>query len=317
MLGVVIPAYKRKDCLRKTLQSLTLQTKQSFYVIVVDDHSPEPLKDVIDEFKWKLHIKYIYTEQNGGPGVARQIGLNYCYEKNFDYVVFLDSDDLLFPQAIARLDQEIHFNDADLVSFSFWSEDKKTGGKKVEAKNKTFIHGKIYRTEFLLNKNITFPALRTNEDLAFNMKVFGLSNKIYYKDEVIHLFCAEQTSLTRCGESKAALQFDYIGAIYDSCNFIKQHDEIDDEMIMAIFNCYNSYQRGICLGGSPTETLKKQIAWLLGLEEFQSKLKDVRWLRGASEILVQGIEFNEKFITFPKTFNEWLEEMQNYGNSNN
>jgi hypothetical protein len=55
----------------------------------------------------------------------------------------------------------------------------------------------------------------------------------------------------------------------------------------------------------------------LGLEEFQSKLKDVRWLRGASEILVQGIEFNEKFITFPKTFNEWLEEMQNYGNSNN
>ena len=84
MLGIVIPAYKRKDCLRQALQSLCYQTYRKFFFILVDDHSPEPLKDVVEEFDNRLHIIYRYAEENGGPGVARQIGLNLCYEKNFD-----------------------------------------------------------------------------------------------------------------------------------------------------------------------------------------------------------------------------------------
>ena len=64
MLGIVIPAYKRKECLREALQSLVLQTYKKFFVIVVDDHSPEPLEPVAKEFEDTLHIKYIYLPEN-------------------------------------------------------------------------------------------------------------------------------------------------------------------------------------------------------------------------------------------------------------
>ena len=159
MVGVVIPAYKRKDCLRKTLTSLTLQTKKSFYVVIVDDHSPEPLKDVVQEFKGKFHLKYIYLEENGGPGVARQAGLNYCYDKGFNFVVFLDSDDYLFPHALARLYREINLNGADIASANFCVENDKGRNLLTQAKNRTFVHAKMYRTTFLKENNIAFSSL--------------------------------------------------------------------------------------------------------------------------------------------------------------
>ena len=316
MIGVVIPAYKRKECLRKTLQSLVLQTKKNFYVVVVDDHSPEPLEDVIKEFKWKLHLKYIYAETNGGPGAARQIGLNYCYQQGFEFVVFLDSDDLLFPHAIARMEQEIHFTQADIVSFAFWKEDKRKKGKKVSAENKTFVHGKIYRTDYLQTNNITFPNLRTNEDLAFNLKAIELSNNVSYQDEVLHLFCADMNSITRCGDHRAELELDYVEAIYDAAHFLKQKNKITDIIIMSIFDCYNSFQRGVCFGGAVSQKQKEHLSWLLRVEEFQDKLAEAGWLKGAAEILLQGVYFDGRFISFPQNFNDWLGEYTNADSNN-
>ena len=78
MLGVVIPAYRRTDCLREALNSLVAQTYTRFFVIVVDDHSEIPLWSVVEPFEEKLHIRYVYADRNGGPGAARQIGLDLC-----------------------------------------------------------------------------------------------------------------------------------------------------------------------------------------------------------------------------------------------
>ena len=80
MLGIVIPAYEREDCLRGALDSLITQMRKDFTVFVIDDHSPKPLEAVVNEYKDKLNIVYIYAEENGGPGAARQLGLNKCYE---------------------------------------------------------------------------------------------------------------------------------------------------------------------------------------------------------------------------------------------
>ena len=128
MLGIVIPAYKRKDCLREALESLTVQTMKRFFVVVVDDHSPEPLESVIDEFSDRLNIKYIYAEKNGGPGAARQIGLEACYKAGFDLVMFMDSDDMLYPQAAARLTHEINHNSTDMISSGIWVEKRHEPG---------------------------------------------------------------------------------------------------------------------------------------------------------------------------------------------
>ena len=124
-----------------------------------DSHSPEPLEDIVKEFEDKLHIKYVYAKENGGPGVARQIGLEICYKSNFDLVMFMDSDDVLCPQAIARLTYEINHSNADIVSSAVWAEDKCGTGSLLSSTNKTWLHGKIYRINHLKNNDIALSLI--------------------------------------------------------------------------------------------------------------------------------------------------------------
>lgn len=310
MTGVIIPAYKRPDCLRKALTSLTLQNYTSFYVVVVDDHSPEPLKEVVDEFKKKLHIKYIYTEKNGGPGVARQIGLEWCYEKKFEYVMFMDSDDLVFPHTIAMLNNAIHINDADFVSSSIWKENVFGLGEIVEYGNIVFLHGKYYKTSFLKENNISFSTLRTNEDLVFNFTVRELSKKPYFLDETLYFFRAEPNSITRNGKNSAQLELDYGEALYLSyLNFSQKKDTPSNRFISSVFNAYNSFQRVLLLNEKIPKDRFLHFQWLLQQEFFKESLHDPYWIKQMPTLIQQGEIIDGVFLPFKQTFSEWLEEM--------
>ena len=308
MIGVVIPVYKRKKCLIKTLRSLTLQTKQSFYVVIVDDHSPEPLKDTVMSFSNELHIKYIYLEKNVGPGLARQAGLEYCYKQNFEFVLFLDSDDFLFPHALAKLNYEINKTSSDIVSSEIHIEDNYCLRKNFLASNKTFVHGKMYRTNFLKQNNITFPSLRTNEDLAFNLKAFGSTDKVALINEPLHVFHNEPNSITRCGKNSLNLEIDYIEAIYDAATYLKENRNINNEMILNIFNCYNCYQTALLLGGKFSTEQTKHLKWLLALQEFREGLNNKKNLSLLPEIIQQVVLIDNNLKQFKQSFEEWLEE---------
>ena len=168
MLAVVIPAYKREQPLREALQSLVNQTYHKFFTIVVDDHSPIPLENVAKEFENSLHIHYIYAEENGGPGAARQIGLNLCYQNNIELVTFLDSDDKLFPHALERLTYEINHTRSDIVSASFWCEDGEGLGASQDAENATWMHGKIYKTALYYAKPLVTLTFKNPLCIMFN-----------------------------------------------------------------------------------------------------------------------------------------------------
>ena len=317
MLGIVIPVYKRKDCLREALESLTVQTMKRFYVIVVDDHSPEPLESVIDEFSDKLNIKYIYAEENGGPGAARQIGLEACYKAGFDLVMFMDSDDLLFPHSVSRLTYEINHSAANVVSSGIWVERKNEPGYLIQGDNKTWMHGKIYRTQYLKDNNIVFPPIRTNEDLAFNLSALEATEDKAILEEVLYLFRDEKNSLTRSGENDSLVNgADYINAIFYAAKYLKETIGLNDQMLINIMNCYNYYQNTIVFGGEIFEEVKERLRWLINLEELQKKLCKYSWMWERRRTIVQWVCFRDKIYYYPQTFKDWLEEYTN-GNSNN
>ena len=318
MLGIVIPAYKREKCLREALESLTIQTMKRFFVIVVDDHSPEPLKNVVEEFSNRLNIKYIYAEENGGPGAARQIGLEACYKAGFDLVMFMDSDDLLYPHAVARLTHEINHSAMDLISSGIWVEKKYEPGCPLPASNKTWLHGKIFRTQYLKDNNICFPLIRTNEDLAFNLMVSEGTAKKAIIEETLYLFRDEKSSITRGGEYAAASfgGSDYIDAIYYATKYLKEKNSLTNQIFIDILNCYNFYQQAGLLGGSVTEITKKHLCWLINLDEFQEKINNPKWFIDYIQVIKQAMYHNNQIYYFEQTFKDWLEEYTD-GNSNN
>lgn len=98
--SVVVPVYNRPDELRELLQSLTQQTWKNFEVIIVEDGSTNRSDSVVDEFRDKLHIEYIF-KPNSGPGPSRNLGFTHA---KGDYFVVFDSDCIIPPTYFEEVD---------------------------------------------------------------------------------------------------------------------------------------------------------------------------------------------------------------------
>ena len=85
--SLIIPVYNRPDEVDELLQSLTEQRFKDFEVIVVEDGSAVPCKDVVEKYTACLDIHY-YNKPNSGPGQTRNYGVE---RSQGTYVLILDS----------------------------------------------------------------------------------------------------------------------------------------------------------------------------------------------------------------------------------
>lgn len=107
----MIPTYNRANLLSQTIGSVLVQTYRDFELIVVDDGSTDATQEVVRS-RDDSRIRYYFQENAGGPAARNRGG---C-ECRTPYVVFLDSDDLLRPDALANLmSVAAKHMDADLI----------------------------------------------------------------------------------------------------------------------------------------------------------------------------------------------------------
>ncbi len=96
LVSVIIPTYNRADLISKTVDSVLAQTFSDYEVIVVDDGSQDETQAVLA--KYEKHVRVI-IQQNQGAGEARNTGIRTAQG---EYLAFLDSDDLWFPNKLAE-----------------------------------------------------------------------------------------------------------------------------------------------------------------------------------------------------------------------
>src|SRR5690606_24922127 len=99
-VSIIIPTYNRAQLVSLAISSVLNQSYDYLELIVVDDGSNDHTKAVIELFSTDNRIKYIPLANNKGRSAARNIGIEYI---SGDFVMFLDSDDYLAPEAIERL----------------------------------------------------------------------------------------------------------------------------------------------------------------------------------------------------------------------
>jgi len=92
-VSIVIPAYNASQWIAETLESVLAQSFSDFEVIVVDDGSTDNTANVVSRFK---RVQYIH-KPNGGEGSARNVGIQAAQG---EYIAFVDSDDLWFPDKL-------------------------------------------------------------------------------------------------------------------------------------------------------------------------------------------------------------------------
>ena len=184
--SVIIPVYNRPDEADELLQSLTRQSFKDFEVIIVEDGSSVPCKDVAERYQNILDIRY-YAKPNSGPGQTR----NYGAERSQgEYLIILDSDCILPEGYFAAVEEELQKAPADAfggpdrahVSFtdiqkaiysmtSFFTTGGIRGGKTKMDKfyPRSFNMGvrrEVYETLG------GFSRMRFGEDIDFSIRIF-------------------------------------------------------------------------------------------------------------------------------------------------
>ena len=89
--SIIIPVFNRPDEVDELLESLCQQTVKDFEVLIIEDGSVKPCKDVCDKYANVLDLHY-YAKENSGPGQSRNYGAE---RSNGEYVIILDSDVVL------------------------------------------------------------------------------------------------------------------------------------------------------------------------------------------------------------------------------
>lgn len=86
--SIIVPVYNRIDEVADLLESLSRQTVNNFELVLVEDGSTQPCKDVVKLYEDKFPIQYYYKE-NEGRSIARNYGMERA---EGDYFIFFDSD---------------------------------------------------------------------------------------------------------------------------------------------------------------------------------------------------------------------------------
>src|SRR5581483_7648961 len=95
-ISVVIPTHNRALLLQRALRSVVAQSRPPDEILVVDDGSTDDTAEVVRRFE---SVTYLHQE-NAGASAARNHGVSVACG---DFIAFLDSDDVWFPEYLERM----------------------------------------------------------------------------------------------------------------------------------------------------------------------------------------------------------------------
>lgn len=111
-ISIVIPTFNQEQWLEESLKSALAQTVPC-EVIVVNDGSKDKTRFILNDYADKIKIIH---QANKGLSSARNTGI---MNATGDYILFLDSDDILEPNCVEKILEVIKETKADIVSPSF------------------------------------------------------------------------------------------------------------------------------------------------------------------------------------------------------
>jgi glycosyltransferase involved in cell wall biosynthesis len=198
-IDIIIPAYQAHETIHKSLSSILTQTIANLCQITIVNDGGGDYGEVIENFKNYLNVCEIGYDINLGPGLARQRGIETT---SAPYIMFLDADDTLGDSfSLEIMLTEMKKNELDILVSNFVEELPGDQLKFfVHEEDQTWMHGKMYKREYLENIGIQFSGLRKNEDTAFNMIAFSMTKKIGYTQQATYLWHNKQNSITRAGD---------------------------------------------------------------------------------------------------------------------
>ena len=232
LISVIIPYYKKKNSILKTVNSVLNQIYQNFEIIIIYDDENNNDLNFINEIKNKDNrIFIIKNKKQIGAGNSRNIGIN---SSKGEFIAFLDADDTWKND---KLDKQIKFMkinnyEASHTSYSIINERHQVIGNRTARnffKLKELLKSCDIGTSTvmikrnLINNDVKFAPLKTKEDFVLWLKLLQKNIKIYGLNEILTYWSRSNSSLSSSTMQKLIdgfsvyykyMNFNYLKSIY-------------------------------------------------------------------------------------------------------
>lgn len=216
-ISVIMPAYNCESYIAAAVKSVLNQSFRDFEAIIIDDGSTDGTGKILDELAKSDSRLIIRHVTNGGPSVARNIGLSIAIG---EWVYFMDSDDTISICMFEKL--YLQSCDADIVLSGVNIEHVKSNRTEILSSNRTvlysyedignylvemspvektvfldFLWNKLIRHSIISNNSLSFdPNMRLGEDFLFNCSLIKCCTKIVIDSEAYyHYYNRSEDSL--------------------------------------------------------------------------------------------------------------------------
>lgn len=224
---IITPVYNSFHLMTRYFNSLSSQTFKNFEIVIVDDCSTDESFDELCEYAkvTPLTVRVFRTNMNGGPGAARNLGMD---EARGEWITFVDNDDWVDNTFLERIEKVICENNVNAVIYDLYStngNDRKILKSMYHGENglislsdcvayaRNHAVGKVYKLRECRKGKIRYPDLRRCEDVAFVDRALVACGSVYYLKEPLYYYYRRPSSLsnnTKLGESDMTKAFHFI-----------------------------------------------------------------------------------------------------------
>lgn len=226
LIDIIIPAYNARDTLDRALSSIAMQTViDKIKVTIVSDGDNVYYGDIVARFREIMDVQVLDYVENRGVGYARQFGID---KTNGKYLAFLDADDTFAgAYALEMLLTKMESDNKFVVVVGNFFEKRKDMSFVKHENDMVWMHGKLYKRDFLDKYNVRFLANSANEDVGFNTKIKYLENedeRICFLPNLVYYWHWTDTAITKINNFDYTYNqsfFGYVDNMIDTIEFLK------------------------------------------------------------------------------------------------
>ena len=255
-LDIIIPAYHASKKIVQTIFSFGSEYSFNFTIIIDGKEDTDNYATDLGIFNGIHNIKLFQLENNSGPGIARNVGMDLTERP---LLTFIDSGDTIISTLHFRnlLAQAFQHPEYYMISSSHYEEAGDNLNTVAPSHNR--MHGKIFRREFLNKYNIRFnpDSARSNEDFGFNMAARMICKNLSKQDDIDHIchysepvvcWRCDPDSITRQNDCAFYYQKNNMGLAKNSSYAIKiaesfdvQEEVINEILYSVLASLFNFY----------------------------------------------------------------------------
>ena len=335
-LQFLVPQYKEDDkIIKPLLDSIAIQQNVDFNeigMIIVNDGSDVKLsKELLESYPFRIDY---HDHKHAGVSAIRNACLDYA---TADYVMWCDIDDMFCDvDGLFLIFKEMKGEGFDAFTSVFREEGRHPQTKEPLYINRgaitpngggidsTFVHGKVYRRQYLLNNNIRWnDKLTIHEDSYFNILAQNLTTKLKYCPMPFYLWKWRDDSVCRHDDKYILKTFNNL--IDSNTALIKQFlsrnmkDKASQFVTMMVFDAWLTLNKDEWINQenqeyrNNTETRFKEYYKEfrdMFLSVHNSTDPKVKQLESAIIIGQKNRFFREGMLLEKITFDDWLKHIE-------